>query len=239
MEVIKLKTPKGKNVEIPLSESDIEKPRLTIIKNGKKLYAPLVKEKPDKKEEFIIVRTTDGINYYVGEQQQKEDIIPSGEKELYWKYQFNYDENHNTFEKSGKLNATFEVPENIKVLKIESYQVKNDKSEQCGLDLYIKVKPKQKLLFKGSVYQKDLGYIPALLASYSINKKNSYITKNTYDTTYIKILWSKDINEYSEWKKDMDFDVSDTGDMTDTGDSGSNIVGGGSEGDDIGDENDY
>lgn len=74
MEVIKLKTPKGKEVEIPLSEkeTDIEKPRLTIIKNGKKLYAPLVKEKPKNKEEFIIVRTTDGINYYVGE-SKKED----------------------------------------------------------------------------------------------------------------------------------------------------------------------
>ena len=74
MEVIKLKTPKGKDVEIPLSEkeSDIEKPRLTIIKNGKKLYAPLVKEKPkNNKEEFIIVRTTDGTNYYVGESKKK------------------------------------------------------------------------------------------------------------------------------------------------------------------------
>ena len=75
MEVIKLKTPKGKDVEIPLSEkeSDIEKPRLTIIKNGKKLYAPLVKEKPKNNEEaFIIVRTTDGTNYYVGESKKEE-----------------------------------------------------------------------------------------------------------------------------------------------------------------------
>lgn len=71
MEVIKLKTPKGKNVEIPLSESDIEKPRLTIIKNGKKYYAPLVKEKPKNKEEFIIVRTTDGTSYCVGESKKK------------------------------------------------------------------------------------------------------------------------------------------------------------------------
>ena len=73
MEVIKLKTPKGKEIEIPLSEkeSDIEKPRLTIIKNGKKLYAPLVKEEPKNKEEFIIVRTTDGTNYYVGESKKK------------------------------------------------------------------------------------------------------------------------------------------------------------------------
>lgn len=75
MEVIKLKTPKGKDVEIPLSEkeADIEKPRLTIIKNGKKLYAPLVKEKPKNNEEaFIIVRTTDGTNYYVRESKKEE-----------------------------------------------------------------------------------------------------------------------------------------------------------------------
>lgn len=68
MEVIKLKTPKGKDVEIPLSEkeTDIEKPRLTIIKNGKKLYAPLV-EKAEEKYPRMYVIKKDGIKRYVGE----------------------------------------------------------------------------------------------------------------------------------------------------------------------------
>ena len=131
MEVIKLKTPKGKEVEIPLSEkeTDIEKPRLTIIKNGKKLYAPLVKEKPKNKEEFIIVRTNDGINYYVGESKKKETSKIT-----------KYIGRNKGQEVNGgiTLNSVFKVPEGVHILK-------------CYLGdtflTYVKVNPEQKFVF--------------------------------------------------------------------------------------------
>lgn len=152
MEVIKLKTPKGKDVEIPLSEkeSDIEKPRLTIIKNGKKLYAPLVKEKPKNKEEFIIVRTNDGINYYVGESKKEETSKIT-------KYIGR--------DKGGELNdgiiinGVFKVPEGVHILK-------------CYLGdtfiAYVKVNPEQKFIFL--LYGKGMeGTTQHILESFSIN----------------------------------------------------------------------
>ena len=131
MEVIKLKTPKGKEVEIPLSEkeTDIEKPRLTIIKNGKKLYAPLVKEKPKNKEEFIIVRTNDGINYYVGESKKEETSKIT-----------RYIGRDKGRELNGgiSIGGVFKVPEGVHILK-------------CYLGdtfiTYFKVNPEQRLLF--------------------------------------------------------------------------------------------
>ncbi len=157
MEVIKLKTPKGKDVEIPLSEkeSDIEKPRLTIIKNGKKLYAPLVKEKPkNNKEEFIIVRTNDGINYYVGEQQQQE----KEETSKITKY-IGRNKGKETSDGGIGIKGVFKVPEDVHILK-------------CYLGdtfiTYFKVNPEQKLLFL--LYGKGMeGTTQHILASFSIN----------------------------------------------------------------------
>lgn len=132
MEVIKLKTPKGKNVEIPLSEkeADIEKPRLTIIKNGKKLYAPLVKEKPKNKEEFIVVRTTDGINYYVGESKKKDTSKIT-------KY-IGRDKGREISDEDINITGMFKVPEAVHILKL---------SIGDNFLTYFKVNPEQNLLF--------------------------------------------------------------------------------------------
>ena len=131
MEVIKLKTPKGKEVEIPLSEkeTDIEKPRITIIKNGKKLYAPLVKEKPKNKEAFIIVRTTDGINYYVGESKKEETSKIT-----------KYIGRDKGRELNGgiSIGGVFKVPEDVHILKL---------SIGDNFIAYIKVNPEQKFIF--------------------------------------------------------------------------------------------
>lgn len=153
MEVIKIKTPKGKDVEIPLSEkeSDIEKPRLTIIKNGKKLYAPLVKEKPkNNKEEFIIVRTNDGINYYVGESKKEETSKIT-----------RYIGRNKGQEVNGgiTLNSVFKVPEGVHILK-------------CYLGdtflTYVKVNPEQKFVFL--LWGKGMeGTTQHILASFYIN----------------------------------------------------------------------
>ena len=205
MEVIKLKT-KGKDVEIPLSEkeSDIEKPRLTIIKNEKKLYAPLVKEKPKNKEEFIIVRTTDGINYYVGESKKK-DTIPSGMFEV-----------NGTFVKykdkeidGEKLIYTFQVPEKINMLYIENILDIENLGPEGG---YYKVKPFQK--FAIEIYRSLL----------SDEDRKQLETQATYGYTYsindislglsfdkcvkFKIRYSKEINNY----KGSYLDISDVED---------------------------
>ena len=205
MEVIKLKT-KGKDVEIPLSEkeSDIEKPRLTIIKNEKKLYAPLVKEKPKNKEEFIIVRTTDGINYYVGESKKK-DTIPSGMFEV-----------NGTFVKykdkeidGEKLIYTFHVPEKINMLYIENILDIENLGPEGG---YYKVKPFQK--FAIEIYRSLL----------SDEDRKQLETQATYGYTYsindislglsfdkcvkFKIRYSKEINNY----KGSYLDISDVED---------------------------
>ena len=131
MEVIKLKTPKGKDIEIPLSEkeTDIEKPRLTIIKNGKKLYAPLVKEKPKNNEEFIVVRITDGTNYYVGESKKEETSKIT-----------KYIGRDKGRELNGgiSIGGVFKVPEDVHILKL---------SIGDNFITYIKVNPEQKVIF--------------------------------------------------------------------------------------------
>lgn len=153
MEVIKLKTPKGKEIEIPLSEkeTDIEKPRLTIIKNGKKLYAPLVKEKPkNNEEEFIIVRTTDGINYYVGESKKEETSKIT-------KY-IGRDKGTETPRNGISIYGVFKVPEDVHILK-------------CYLGdtfiAYFRVNPEQRLLF--SLYGKGITEIMYALKAFNVN----------------------------------------------------------------------
>lgn len=152
MEVIKLKTPKGKEIEIPLSEkeADIEKPRLTIIKNEKKLYAPLVKEKPKNKEEFIIVRTNDGINYYVGESKKEETSKIT-------KY-IGRDKGTETPKNGIRIYGVFKVPEDVHILK-------------CYLGdtfiTYFKVNPEQKLLF--ALFGKGITEIMYALKSFYVN----------------------------------------------------------------------
>ena len=205
MEVIKLKTPKGKEIEIPLSEkeTDIEKPRLTIIKNGKKLYAPLVKEKPkNNEEEFIIVRTNDGINYYVGESKKK-DTIPSGMFEVtrnFVKYK----------EIDGeKLIYTFQVPEKINMLYIENILDIKNLGPEGG---YYKVKPFQK--FAIEIYcsllsdedRKELEMQATYGYTYSINDIS--LGYSFDKCVKFKIRYSKEINNY----KGSYLDISDVED---------------------------
>ena len=190
MEVIKLKTPKGKEVEIPLSEkeSDIEKPRLTIIKNGKKLYAPLVKEKSKNKEEFIIVRTTDGINYYVGEQQQQE----KEETSKITKY-IGRNKGKETSDGGIGIKGVFKVPEDVHILK-------------CYLGdtfiTYFKVNPEQKLLFL--LYGKGMeGTTQHILKHFLLNlRKYSRLTEKLlpkvffYQGKALKIECNGEIEKY-------------------------------------------
>lgn len=207
MEVIKLKTLKGKDIEIPLSEkeADIEKPRLTIIKNGKKLYAPLVKEKPKNKEEFIVVKTTDGTKYYVGEGKKEKDTIPSGMFEVNGNFVKYKDKEID----GEKLIYTFQVPEKINMLYIENILDIKNLGPEGG---YYKVKPFQK--FAIEIYRSLL----------SDEERKQLEMQATYGYTYsindislgysfdkcvkFKIRYSKEINNY----KGSYLDISDVED---------------------------
>lgn len=206
MEVIKLKTPKGKNVEIPLSEkeADIEKPRLTIIKNGKKLYAPLVKEKPKNKEEFIIVRTTDGTNYYVGESKKK-DTIPSGMFEVNGNF-VKYKDKEGEGE---KLIYTFQVPEKINMLSIENI---SDIKPWGSNSSHYKVKPFQKFaieIYRSLLSDEDRKQLEVSATyAYAYNINDIVIGTSLDKCVKFKIGYSKEINNY----KGEYLDISDVED---------------------------
>ena len=187
MEVIKLKTPKGKDVEIPLSEkeADIEKPRLTIIKNEKKLYAPLVKEKPKNNEEaFVIVRTNDGINYYVGESKKEETSKIT-------KY-IGRDKGKEMSDNEIGINGVFKVPEDVHILKL---------SIGDTFITYFKVNPEQKLLF--TLHGKGITEIMYALKAFYVNLSiQSQLFKKSIDgvTFYqgevLKIECNGEIEKY-------------------------------------------